>query len=131
LEKRWEFRRGFVEFLAVDSKAIRQHPELLFRVGPLLSVQVLIRAQYHRHDDVVGRVLNSPHLQRLRVLTLDVNWRCSPQLAELIVRHPNVRALESFNLLNRHADFSPNTLAIFESLPNLSQETRNRLARQR
>lgn len=90
----WEFRRGFVEFAALDSAAYLKHAPALFRLAPVRRVR-LLDARRHAPalaaspflrlaaeldlcgndlgDAGVNTLLRSPHLGRLAGLDLSFN----------------------------------------------------------
>jgi uncharacterized protein (TIGR02996 family) len=94
LVKRWRFRRGFVEWVALPARTFLSHGDELFRLSPVRDVRLLGEpVEVPRRNPNRGRgpsltlslerllpdVLESPHLARLRGLDL------SNQLFELFV----------------------------------------------
>lgn len=66
LIRRWHFARGCVEALEVEPEAVREHAEILFRLGPLRQLRV------RRPEWGLNRMLNErrEHLLRLESLVL-------------------------------------------------------------
>lgn len=64
--RRWEYRRGFVEFLVLEAKTLLQHPEVLSQIGPINTLRILRPAR--RMKELF--ILKSPALQRMKTVEL-------------------------------------------------------------
>lgn len=70
LIRRWEYHRGFVEFVVVEAEAFLEHPEALFQIGPLRRLRIL------RAETCLEKLMQSPFLERLQ--TVELNLPNSP-----------------------------------------------------
>jgi uncharacterized protein (TIGR02996 family) len=69
----WEFRRGFVEKVAVEAEAFLRIADALFRLAPVQEVRLSYDSQARRasQPSALVRLANSPHLERLTALELE------------------------------------------------------------
>jgi uncharacterized protein (TIGR02996 family) len=89
--KRWEFRRGFVEAVALRTETFLEHAEELFRLTPIRDIQ-LIAPERHLSD-----LAECPALRRLAGLNLshaDINVARFRKLAH----SPRLRRLQRLGL---------------------------------
>jgi uncharacterized protein (TIGR02996 family) len=116
LVKRWRFRRGFVEAVAVYAEGFLKHAERLFRVAPVRHVRLLgdpILVPGRRRNFRTGEpeawalgqnlqrllpeLARCPHLSRLRGLDLS-GQRFDLAAFEALLRSPRFPALEALSL---------------------------------
>jgi uncharacterized protein (TIGR02996 family) len=115
LVKRWWFRRGFVEGVALPATDFLRHADALFELAPIRNVRLLgepievslRRAPYRNHQEQTTWVLS---LQRLlpelalcprlaKVRGLNLSWqRFSLPAFEALLRSPYFPPLESLDL---------------------------------
>ncbi|MCA9072434.1 MAG: TIGR02996 domain-containing protein, partial [Planctomycetaceae bacterium] len=58
--RRWEYQRGFIEYLEIEATALLQDSETLFQIGPINSLRIVQGAR------ILDKVLRCPVLQRMK-----------------------------------------------------------------
>jgi uncharacterized protein (TIGR02996 family) len=98
----WEFRRGFVERVTVDTPVFLEHAATLLRAAPIRHLEVmpwLSDITDETRGEEVGVAL-AEHLHFFRPLTLKLTgWAYpSPTTLARVLRHPNASALATLVL---------------------------------
>lgn len=62
--RRWEYRRGFVEFVVLEARTLLRYPNVLLQIGPINTLRIV------RAENCVGPVLKSPVLPRMTLVEL-------------------------------------------------------------
>ncbi|HEY8504059.1 MAG TPA: TIGR02996 domain-containing protein [Gemmataceae bacterium] len=109
----WEFRRGFIEEVALPAGAFLESAAELFRLTPLRRVRLYGAAEF------LDRLVQAPELARVRELDL-----CGGELGNagvnLLVRSPHLANLELLDLsFNGVSDAGVQILARAGNLPSL------------
>ncbi len=111
LVERWEFRRGFVEFVEMRPEAFLEHAETLFRATPLRHLKTVLTAGAEYAP------AGSPYLARLATLEFSNSYAGDPGVYALL-ESPSLGQLRS--LLLRANAIGPGGAAALANSPKLS-----------
>jgi uncharacterized protein (TIGR02996 family) len=125
LVRRWRFRRGFIEEVALPAGRFLEHAAELFRLAPVRRVRLtdavdvlphLARLPYlarlhgldlsHQRIDAMlfGELANSPHLTSLRELNLRGTLLCNNAGMRFLAALPALANLTSLDLSDHHTE---------------------------
>jgi uncharacterized protein (TIGR02996 family) len=110
----WDYRRGFVEVIDVQAWAFASHANVLFMLMPLSRVRM------HNAHELIGRLVTSPALARLRELDLSDNGITDFDAA-LLARCIHLSRLRSLDL--RRNPIGPDGVRDLRRSPFLSRVT--------
>jgi uncharacterized protein (TIGR02996 family) len=118
----WEFKRGFVERVTVDTPVFLEHAEALFRAAPIRHLEVcpwLIIVNEEPPGDEVGAVL-ADNLHLFRPLSLRLLW-AYPSLPtfQRVMHHPNLSSLTTLLLDGAFVD--DEAAGVLASSPSLGR----------
>lgn len=120
LVKRWEFRRGFVEKVAIDAAEFLRHPDVLFQHGPIRAlrlrnvanlvpdlarckelaqlIELDLRHESGLSPDILRPLLDSRYVTNLRTLILRGTGVCSGPGIQMIARCASLARLTTLDL---------------------------------
>jgi uncharacterized protein (TIGR02996 family) len=98
----WEFRRGFVEGVALRPQQFLERAERLFRVAPVRRLQLGLEGQPFGQPDeeytMLARVAESPYLSRLTALRIHHFFEMTLPVGLAVAESPYVTGLEELAL---------------------------------